>query len=49
MISKRAEPAAGGETRSKHEQFLEHLVEHGLLMGVSDALDAVLHRIGVES
>jgi hypothetical protein len=32
-----------------NEQFLKHLVEHGLLTGVSDVLDAVLHRIGVES
>jgi pyrroline-5-carboxylate reductase len=32
-----------------NEQFLEHLVEHGLLMRVSEALDAVLHRIGAES
>jgi pyrroline-5-carboxylate reductase len=32
-----------------NEQFLQHLVEHGLLTRVSEALDAVLHRIGVES
>ena len=32
-----------------NEQFLEHLVEHGLLTGVSEGLDAVLHRIRVES
>ena len=32
-----------------NEQFLKHLVEHGLLTRVSEALDAVLHRIGVES
>jgi pyrroline-5-carboxylate reductase len=28
-----------------NEQFLKHLVEHGLLTRVSEALDAVLHRI----
>src|SRR5579859_959866 len=32
-----------------NEQFLKHLVQHGLLTRVSEALDAVLHRIGVES
>lgn len=32
-----------------NEQFLKHLVEHGLLTRVSEGLDAVLHRIGVES
>jgi pyrroline-5-carboxylate reductase len=32
-----------------NEQFLKHLIEHGLLMRVSEALDAVLHRIGLES
>ena len=32
-----------------NEQFLKHLVEHGLLTRVPEALDAVLHRIGVES
>jgi pyrroline-5-carboxylate reductase len=32
-----------------NEQFLKHLVEHGLLTSVSEALDAVLHRIGAES
>jgi len=32
-----------------NEQFLTNLVEHGLLTRVSEALDAVLHRIGVES
>lgn len=32
-----------------NEQFLKHLVEHGLLTRVSEALDAVLHRIGVKS
>jgi len=32
-----------------NEQFLKHVVEHGLLTRVSQALDAVLHRIGVES
>jgi pyrroline-5-carboxylate reductase len=32
-----------------NEQFLKHLVEHGLLTRVSEALDAVLHRIGAES
>jgi pyrroline-5-carboxylate reductase len=31
-----------------NEQFLKHMVEHGLLMRVSEALDAVLLRIGVE-
>jgi pyrroline-5-carboxylate reductase len=32
-----------------NEQFLKHMVESGLLTRVSEALDAVLHRIGVES
>ena len=32
-----------------NEQFFKHLVEHGLLTGVSEALDAVLHRISTES
>jgi pyrroline-5-carboxylate reductase len=32
-----------------NEQFLKHLVGHGLLARVSEGLDAVLHRIGVES
>lgn len=32
-----------------NEQFLKHLVEHGLLTSVSEALDAVLHRIAVKS
>jgi pyrroline-5-carboxylate reductase len=32
-----------------NELFLTNLVEHGLLTRVSEALDAVLHRIGVES
>jgi pyrroline-5-carboxylate reductase len=32
-----------------NEQFLKHLVEHGLLTSVSEALDEVLHRIGVKS
>ena len=32
-----------------NEQFLANLVEHGLLTRVSEALDAVLHRIGAES
>jgi len=32
-----------------NEQFLKHLVEHGVLTSVSEALDAVRHRIGVES
>jgi pyrroline-5-carboxylate reductase len=32
-----------------NEQFLKQLVEHGLLTTVSEALDAVLHRISVES
>jgi len=32
-----------------NEQFLKNLVEHGLLTRVSEALDAVLHRIGAES
>jgi pyrroline-5-carboxylate reductase len=31
-----------------NEQFLARLVAHGLLTGVSEALDAVLHRIGAE-
>ena len=50
------EPGIGGPFAATHatagginEQFLKHLVEHGLLTGVSDVLDAVLHRIGVES
>jgi pyrroline-5-carboxylate reductase len=32
-----------------NEQFLKYLVEHGLLTRVSQDLDAVLHRIRVES
>jgi pyrroline-5-carboxylate reductase len=32
-----------------NEQFLKHLVEDGLLTRVSEPLDAILHRIGVES
>jgi pyrroline-5-carboxylate reductase len=32
-----------------NEQFLKYLVEHGILTRVSEALDAVFHRIGVES
>jgi pyrroline-5-carboxylate reductase len=32
-----------------NEQFLKHLVERGLLTTISEALDAVLHRIGAES
>jgi hypothetical protein len=32
-----------------NEQFLKHLVEHGVLTRVSEVLDGVLHRIGVES
>ncbi len=32
-----------------NEQFLKHLIEHGLLTRVSEALDAVLQRIRVES
>jgi pyrroline-5-carboxylate reductase len=32
-----------------NEQFLKYLVERGFLTSVSEALDAVLHRIGVES
>ena len=32
-----------------NEQFLKHLVEHGLLSSVSEALDAILHRISTES
>jgi pyrroline-5-carboxylate reductase len=32
-----------------NEQFLKHLVEHGFLARVSEGLDAVLLRIGVES
>lgn len=32
-----------------NEQFLKHLVEHGLLTRVSEALDGALHRIAVES
>lgn len=32
-----------------NEQVLKHLVEHGLLTSVSEALDAILHRISAES
>ena len=32
-----------------NEQFLKHLVEHGVLTRVSEGLDAILHRIGGES
>ena len=32
-----------------NEQFLKHMVEHGLLTRVSEAPDAVLHRISVEA
>jgi pyrroline-5-carboxylate reductase len=32
-----------------NEQFLKHLVERGLLTSVSEALDAVLHRINAQS
>ena len=32
-----------------NEQFLKHLVERGLLTGVSEALDAVLNRINTRS
>jgi pyrroline-5-carboxylate reductase len=32
-----------------NEQFLSNIVQHGLLTRVSETLDAVLHRIGVES
>ena len=32
-----------------NEQFLKHLVEHGLLTSVSEALNAILHRISTES
>jgi pyrroline-5-carboxylate reductase len=32
-----------------NEQFFKHLVEHGLLASVSEALDAVLHRINAQS
>src|SRR5215472_14707317 len=32
-----------------NEQFLKHLVEHGLLTSVSEALDAILQRISTES
>jgi hypothetical protein len=28
-----------------NEQFLEHLLEHGVMTRVSEALDRVLHRI----
>ena len=49
------EPGIGGPFAATHatadginEQFLKHQVEHGLLTGVSDALDAILHRIGGE-
>jgi len=40
-----AHATAGGT----NEQFLKHLVEHGLLTSVSEGLDAVLHRIVVKS
>jgi pyrroline-5-carboxylate reductase len=32
-----------------NEQLLKHLVERGLLTNVSEALDAVLHRINTQS
>jgi hypothetical protein len=32
-----------------NEQFLKDLVERGLLTSVSEALDAVLHRINAQS
>lgn len=32
-----------------NEQFLKHMVEHGLLTNVSDGLDAILRRISTES
>src|SRR5258708_30773688 len=32
-----------------NEQFLKHMVEHGLLTTDSEALDSILHRIGAES
>jgi pyrroline-5-carboxylate reductase len=32
-----------------NEQFLKHLVQHGLLTSVSEALDAILQRISAES
>jgi len=32
-----------------NEQFLQHLVERGLLTSVSEALDAVFHRINAQS
>ena len=31
-----------------NQQFLKHLVERGLLTSVSEALDAVLHRINAQ-
>lgn len=40
-----AHATAGGT----NEQFLKHLVERGFLTRISEALDAVLHRIGPES
>jgi pyrroline-5-carboxylate reductase len=36
---------AGG----KNEQFLKYLIEYGLLTSVSEALDAILHRVSTES
>ena len=32
-----------------NEQFLKHLLEHGVMTRVSEALDRVLHRIGAQS
>ena len=32
-----------------NEQFLKHLLEHGVMTRVSEALDQVLHRIGAQS
>ena len=31
-----------------NEQFLKHVVEHGLLTSVAEALDAILQRISTE-
>lgn len=32
-----------------NEQFLKHLLDHGVMTRVSEALDLVLHRIGAQS
>lgn len=45
----RSQAATHATTGGINEQFLKHMVEHGLLTRVSEALDAVLHRIGAKS